>query len=216
MRVSILHGADRLIRLGGEHVTAPSSPRFSRIAGVVMRRLPNGDNCDWSHIRIDCGRSLVINAGVQCTYRPAGVSDGGQLESCRCGRQRLADELLPRVPLRQDPGAHGRLSAELKRQRKAGGARDLQEFLASDRAFHAVTIEDTENSILTGFYASLRDRQMRMIGESTGRDPQRITTIIDEHHAIAGAIRDGSLPRALWAVEHHASTVRALGMAVDA
>jgi hypothetical protein len=31
--------------------------------------------------------------------------------------------------------AYGRLSAEIKRQRKAGSARDLGEFLESDRAF---------------------------------------------------------------------------------
>jgi DNA-binding GntR family transcriptional regulator len=107
-----------------------------------------------------------------------------------------------------------RLSAELERQREAGT--DLHEFLDSDRAFHGITIEDAENSILAGFYASLRERQMRMIGESAIRDPQRMTTILDEHRGIAEALRDGDLQRALQAVNIHLThTAHALGLAVD-
>lgn len=112
---------------------------------------------------------------------------------------------------------YNRLAAELKNQRKASSAGQLAEFLESDRAFHTITIEDTNNSILAGFYGSLRDRQMRMIGESTVRDSQRLATIIDEHRVIAEAIRDGNLPAALSAVQtHHHSTVRALGFTIEA
>ncbi len=112
--------------------------------------------------------------------------------------------------------AFGRLSSELKRQRDAAAATDWREFLDADRAFHAVTLEESENGILAGFYSSLRDRQMRMIGESALRDPNRVTTIMDEHRGIAEALRDGDLQRALQAVRTHlASTVRAIGLAVD-
>jgi DNA-binding GntR family transcriptional regulator len=112
--------------------------------------------------------------------------------------------------------AYERLSAELARQRQAASAADLGELLDSDRAFHSITIEDTDNSILAGFYTSLRDRQMRMIGESAIRDPQRVATVLDEHRAIAEAVRDGELEHARHAVTTHlASTVRALGLAVD-
>ena len=89
-----------------------------------------------------------------------------------------------------------RLSSELKRQRDAVETTNWAEFLHSDRAFHAITLEESGNAILSGFYSTLRDRQMRMIGES--------------------ALRDGDLPRALQAVRTHlASTVRAIGLAVD-
>jgi DNA-binding GntR family transcriptional regulator len=122
--------------------------------------------------------------------------------------------------IRRGPAArmavYERLSAELARQRQAASAADLGELLDSDRAFHSITIEDADNSILAGFYTSLRDRQMRMIGESAIRDPQRVTTIVNEHRAIAEAVRDGELQHALQAViTHLASTVRVLGLAVD-
>jgi len=109
-----------------------------------------------------------------------------------------------------------RLSSELKRQRDAVETTNWAEFLHSDRAFHAITLEESGNAILSGFYSTLRDRQMRMIGESALRDPNRVTTILDEHLGIAEALRDGDLPRALQAVRTHlASTVRAIGLAVD-
>lgn len=113
-------------------------------------------------------------------------------------------------------GVYERLSGELKRQRDAAAANDVREFLDADRAFHAITMEECGNAILSGFYSSLRDRQMRMVAESALSDPNRLTTIMDEHRIIAEALRDGDLPRALGAVQTHlASTVRAIGIAVD-
>jgi DNA-binding GntR family transcriptional regulator len=109
-----------------------------------------------------------------------------------------------------------RLSAELRRQHHAAAAADWREFLDSDRTFHAITLQESGNAILSNFYSSLRDRQMRMIGESALRDPHRTTTIMDEHLGIAEALRDGDLPRALDAVQTHlASTVRAMGLSAD-
>ena len=109
-----------------------------------------------------------------------------------------------------------RLSGELQRQREAAAASDWREFLESDRAFHAITLEESGNAILSNFYSTLRDRQMRMIGESALRDPHRPTTITDEHREIAEAVRDGDQPRAVHAVQTHlASTVRAIGLSVE-
>lgn len=107
-----------------------------------------------------------------------------------------------------------RLSGELARQRTAVDRADWPGFLDADRAFHAVTLDESGNAILSGFYASLRDRQMRMIGESALREPDRVTAILDQHREIAEALRDADGPRALRAVQAHlAGTVRAIGLA---
>jgi DNA-binding GntR family transcriptional regulator len=109
-----------------------------------------------------------------------------------------------------------RLTGELKRQRDAAATTAWREFLDADRAFHSVTLEESGDAILSGFYSSLRDRQMRMIAESALDDPNRTTTIIDEHRGIAEALRDGDLERALRTIRTHlASTVRAIGIAVE-
>ena len=112
--------------------------------------------------------------------------------------------------------AYERLSAELKRQRKAVSAADFATFLDSDRSFHTITMEGAGNSIITGFYTSLRERQMRMIGESAIRESTRTGTIIAEHRDIAEAVREGDVARAVKALKiHHSSTLRALGVAAD-
>jgi DNA-binding GntR family transcriptional regulator len=106
------------------------------------------------------------------------------------------------------------LSAQLDRQRDAAAASDMRMFLESDRTFHNITLDAAGNTILAGFYSSLRDRQMRMIGESALRDPHRLSTIMNEHRGIAEGLRDGDRKRARAAVRAHlASTMRALGLA---
>ena len=112
--------------------------------------------------------------------------------------------------------AFERLSSVLQRQRQAVSKSEIHEFLCSDRTFHSITIEDADNPILASFYASLRDRQIRMIGESTIRDPQRLRFILDEHRAIAEAVRDGNSQQADHAIEIHlTSTMHSLGLTSD-
>jgi DNA-binding GntR family transcriptional regulator len=109
-----------------------------------------------------------------------------------------------------------RLSEEMQRQRDAAAAQDWPAFLEADRAFHQITVDQSGNRILADFYSSLRDRLMRMIGESVTRDAQRMTTIMDEHRVIAEALRDGDVDGARDAVQNHlASTVRTLGLSVN-
>ena len=108
-----------------------------------------------------------------------------------------------------------RLSAEVQRQRDAAAKSDWQEFAEADRAFHSVILQESGNAIVAGFYSSLRDRQTRMNRELVTHD-ERITTIMDDHRAIAEAVRDGDLQRAEEALRTHlASTMRTLGLAVE-
>lgn len=107
-----------------------------------------------------------------------------------------------------------RLSAELQRQRDAVAQSDWEEFSDADRAFHDVTLQESGNAIVAGFYSSLRDRQMRMNRELVMHE-ERVTTILDEHRVIAEAVRDGDLQRTQEALRMHlASTMRTLGLAV--
>jgi DNA-binding GntR family transcriptional regulator len=109
-----------------------------------------------------------------------------------------------------------RLSGELRRQHDAAAKPDWEEFLEADRAFHLITLEESGNRILSDYYSSLRDRQMRMIGDSMTRDPRRMTTIMGEHRVIADALRDGDVDGVHEAVRAHlSSTTRALGLASE-
>ena len=132
----------------------------------------------------------------------------------------LLEQFAAEKVIRRGPAACAavfeRLSAELQRQRDAAGAPDWREFLDADRAFHDVTLKASGNAILSDFYSSLRDRQMRMTRESLIHDRARMESIMDEHRVIAEAVRDCNPEQARSAVQTHlASTVRALGLAVD-
>jgi DNA-binding GntR family transcriptional regulator len=117
----------------------------------------------------------------------------------------------------QRMAVYDELSQELLRQTDARSSANLQAFLESDRAFHSITVDSAGNTILSNFYTSLKDRQIRMIRESTIRDPQRTERILEEHNGIAEAIRDGDVQQTVNAVRaHNASTLRALGVAVTA
>lgn len=109
-----------------------------------------------------------------------------------------------------------RLQERLEQQRRDGDVQDMAGFLENDRLFHTVLLEAAANPFMAGLYASLRDRQVRMIGESAVRDPRRIATIIEEHERIADAVRAGDVARSLDAVRAHLlGTVSALGLAVE-
>jgi DNA-binding GntR family transcriptional regulator len=123
-----------------------------------------------------------------------------------------ADKIVERGP-EERAAVYERLCAEMDRQRAASATSGIHEFLVSDRTFHSITLEAAQNTILTDFYASLRDRQMRMIGASTIHDAQRINSIVDEHRAIADALHTGTIDQAHQAVDTHlASTMRSLGL----
>jgi DNA-binding GntR family transcriptional regulator len=107
------------------------------------------------------------------------------------------------------------LSTELQRQRDAVAESDWEEFSDADRAFHDVTLQESGNAIVAGFYSSLRDRQMRMNRELVMHE-ERITTILEEHRLFAEAVRDGDLQRTEEALRMHlASTMRTLGLTVE-
>lgn len=108
------------------------------------------------------------------------------------------------------------LDVQLRRQDAADVTADIEDFLEADRAFHTVLVDAAANPILGSVYESLRNRQMRMVGESALRSHGRIETIVAEHRDIAKAVRAGDTDRALEAVRRHlASTTLALGMTAD-
>lgn len=110
----------------------------------------------------------------------------------------------------------GRLRERMEQQRCDGEAGSMAGFLDNDRLFHTVLLDAAGNPLLLGLYSSLRDRQVRMIGESAVRDPLRMATILDEHARIADAVEAGDVEAGLDAVRVHLlGTVSALGLAME-
>jgi DNA-binding GntR family transcriptional regulator len=78
-------------------------------------------------------------------------------------------------------------------------------FVEADREFHRIIVAATSNTVLLGFYDSLRDRQRRMIALSLSRDGHRARDVIAQHRELAVAIAESDLPTAFEVLERHLS-----------
>ncbi|GAA4976947.1 GntR family transcriptional regulator [Kineococcus glutinatus] len=83
------------------------------------------------------------------------------------------------------------LAAHLGAMRAAAAEHDAWAFMTADRAFHATVVTAAGNAVLTRFYDSLRDRQMRMGMARMADDPGRMDLALAEHAALLAAARDG-------------------------
>lgn len=78
----------------------------------------------------------------------------------------------------------------ITQQRAAADAGDLMAFTDADVAFHQAVVESGHNSILTGLYATLRDRQQRMTARSVHAQAERIDAIIAQHVGLTERVAD--------------------------
>jgi DNA-binding GntR family transcriptional regulator len=80
---------------------------------------------------------------------------------------------------------------------------DVEAFIACDRVFHERIVDTLGNALLTDFYRTLRDRQMRMGIRAVVHSPDRARQVISEHRAIVKALKDGDVYNVAEAVRSH-------------
>jgi len=113
---------------------------------------------------------------------------------------------------RHDRGALAdRLSQHVDALVDARRGRDAAGYQEADRAFHLAIVEATDNRLLTDFYRSLRDRQLRVGAVALAASEGRAATIVEEHRAISSAITAGRPEDAADAVGAH---IRSTALAV--
>jgi DNA-binding GntR family transcriptional regulator len=94
---------------------------------------------------------------------------------------------------------------------QAASLADPVAFIDLDRDFHRVIITAAGNPVLTDFYESLRERQVRMGLRAVAASANRAQVVIAEHTAIAEGIGSGNEARAAEALATHLrSTLAAL------
>lgn len=72
-----------------------------------------------------------------------------------------------------------------------------------DRRFHGTLVEAAGNTIVTGLYASLRDRQLRIATGIFDRDPDARPTILAEHGSLCDHLEASDSTKACEVIEHH-------------
>ncbi|NMH97080.1 GntR family transcriptional regulator [Pseudonocardia acidicola] len=73
-------------------------------------------------------------------------------------------------------------------QAAAWAAGDRHGFAVLDAQFHRIVVEAGGNGLLTGFYATIRDRQHRMTASSVGRRHAVAEDVVRQHHELAALI----------------------------
>jgi DNA-binding GntR family transcriptional regulator len=87
--------------------------------------------------------------------------------------------------------------------------RDIGRFTEIDQQFHGGLVAAAGNRLLSGFYATLRDRQLRMVTAALLRDPDRYDAILAEHAALADLIDQGDAEGVASMIAAHLAATRA-------
>lgn len=108
-------------------------------------------------------------------------------------------------------GRHHELAAELRAILSVHSPEtppDASQFTELDREFHRALVDSAGNRLLAGFYATLRDRQLRMGTAALLRDPGRYDTILSEHAVLADLIDAGDAESAAETIAAHLTATR--------
>ncbi|MCZ9882333.1 GntR family transcriptional regulator [Arthrobacter sp. B2a2-09] len=98
------------------------------------------------------------------------------------------------------------LQALIDQQRDAKS--DPARFIELDTEFHTLMVRAGGNSILADFYASLRQRQLRIGVRAVTRGTDRAGDVLREHQLIVDAMRSRSVEATHQAIDAHLGSTR--------
>jgi len=112
-----------------------------------------------------------------------------------------------------EAGRHRELAAELRAVLAAhadpGARPDARQFTDVDQQFHCALVNAAGNALLTGFYQTLRDRQLRMGIAALLHDPGRYDAILTEHATLADLMDAGDVEAVASTLATHIAATRA-------
>lgn len=103
-----------------------------------------------------------------------------------------------------DPDLPDTLADLLEQQREAVGTPRFGEL---DAAFHTALVEAAGNSLLSGFYQGLRDRQIRLIATAVRTVQERSDEILAQHAEIVAGVREKDVDRVEALLAEHLQRV---------
>ncbi len=85
------------------------------------------------------------------------------------------------------------LRAGIERHITHADAGDVDAFTKEDATFHRIFVQAAGNPLLSAFYDTLRDRQLRMTSASVQRDHAQMQRIIKHHIELTDLIENGDV-----------------------
>ncbi|NWL29262.1 GntR family transcriptional regulator [Paenarthrobacter ureafaciens] len=99
------------------------------------------------------------------------------------------------------------LQGLIDQQREAQG--DPARFIELDTEFHTLMVRAAGNPILTDFYSSLRQRQLRIGVLAVTKGRGRADQVLGEHQSIVDALRARNIESTHQAIDSHLKSTRA-------
>jgi DNA-binding GntR family transcriptional regulator len=150
-------------------------------AGVSLSRTPVRE----AFLRLESEGLLKLFPKRGALVVPVSAAEVEHVMETRLVVERFAVEKI----IRAGTELHGAPEAAIAAQERLVGGEDAPEFVEADREFHRTFVAGAGNPILLQLHDSLRDRQSRMGLAAIARDADRIRQILEEHRAIAAAVR---------------------------
>lgn len=100
------------------------------------------------------------------------------------------------------------LAAMLDEQAAAVAAGDVDRFIEVDAEFHGAVIGASRNAVAVLFARTLRDRQQRLRHQLMRVQPSQLQASLDDHRALAAALRDGDATRYAEVLGAHVASHR--------
>lgn len=103
------------------------------------------------------------------------------------------------------------LDDAIDRQQRAHDAHDLPGYTEADAEFHQLVADAGRNSLLAGFYRTLRERQRRMTAESVRGRSAAAGTVLDEHRRLRELLAAGDVDGFAAALHDHLDNTHGRG-----
>ena len=110
---------------------------------------------------------------------------------------------------------HTELVDIAKSQSESIAAQSLTDFSELDVRFHRAIVAAAGNSVILGFYDSLRERQRRMVESSVHASAHSTETIGHEHLDLAEAVARGEAERFTGMLRSHLERVHEVRLFID-
>ena len=102
------------------------------------------------------------------------------------------------------------LRAGIERHVANAAAGDVDAFTKEDATFHRILVQGAGNPVLSAFYDTLRDRQLRMTSASVQRDHAQMQRIIKHHTELTDLIETGDVEGFSKTLSVHLTAVHGL------
>jgi Transcriptional regulators len=179
---------------GGEMITEGQIA-----AGMSVSRTPVRE----AFLRLETEGYLRLYPKRGAVIAPITPEESGEVFDARLLLESHAATRICRQPERTRLALCARLSELVDAQEESIEAGNLTRYSSLDADFHRTVVEAGGNSLLFGFFCTIRERHQRLVYASVGGDQHSARTFVAGHRELLGQLRNADANAYKTALTHH-------------